>query len=144
MLKAHSVLQLIMRTDGTLIYQFPLGLGTCSGYTGRMEDTQLFFKFTSFLNPCTIYHVNLGTDEMVMNAEKYKLSNGEICCSCFSKHKNKFEVPYDVFRNSLPKGFDHHNFKITQVFYASKDRTTKVSMFLVHKKVISQKSHHTL
>jgi prolyl oligopeptidase len=46
----------IYRLDGTLVREIPLPtLGTVGGLSGKTKDTEMFFSFTSFLYPTTIY-----------------------------------------------------------------------------------------
>lgn len=51
-------------SDGSLIKEFALDVGTIMGYSGRKEDTELFFQFASFLTPAKIFHVNLKDNSL--------------------------------------------------------------------------------
>ena len=51
-----SQLQLRDASTGQLRQSIPMpGLGSVAGFSGRKEDTQLFFKFTGFTEPGAIY-----------------------------------------------------------------------------------------
>lgn len=49
--------------DGTLALPGP---GTVIGFSGRSEDTETFYKFTSFTTPGTVYHLDLATREVAV------------------------------------------------------------------------------
>ncbi|KAJ2940612.1 hypothetical protein O0L34_g14718 [Tuta absoluta] len=100
-----SVLQLHSATSGDLLSTFELPVGSVSGFSGKKEQTEIFYQFYSFLTPGVIYHVD------------------------FKK------TPYTptVFKEVKVKGFDPSQFEAKQVFYSSKDGT-KVPMFIVSKK----------
>lgn len=49
---------------GTLLKEIPLpGIGSASGLSGKKNDELLFYSFTSFTNPATIYKYNIGSGE---------------------------------------------------------------------------------
>ncbi len=51
-----SQLQLRNARTGELRQSIPMpGLGSVAGFSGRREDTRLFFKFTGFTEPGAIY-----------------------------------------------------------------------------------------
>ncbi len=53
--------------DGNLIRNVELpGIGTASGFNGAMDDQELFYTFTSFTTPPSVYHYNIltGTSEL--------------------------------------------------------------------------------
>jgi len=57
--------------DGTLEREIELpGLGTASGFSGRLEDTELYYSFTSYVYPPTIFKFNISTGA----SEVYKKS----------------------------------------------------------------------
>ncbi|KAL2613528.1 hypothetical protein R1flu_025220 [Riccia fluitans] len=99
------VLQMRDLLTGDLLYQLPLEIGSVTKVSGRRQDKEIFFGFTSFLNPGTVYRCNLAAVE---------------------------PVP-EVFRETVVKGFDRDAFETKQVFVSSKDGT-KVPMFIVFKK----------
>jgi len=78
------------------------GIGTAAGFSGEKDDAQLFFSFTSFTTPATIY--------------SYDIASGDV------KLWMKPELT-----------FNPDDYVTEQVWYTSKD-STKVPMFLVHKK----------
>lgn len=69
------------------------GLGSASGFGGKLHDPETFFAYTSFNSPTTIYRLDVA---------KGKRS---------------------VFRKPTLKGFDGLKFEVKQVFYSSKDGT---------------------
>lgn len=99
--------------SGKQIKEFDLDVGSIGGYSGRKEQTQMFFSFTSFLTPGTIYICDF-TEEPVV-------------------HK--------VFRAIEVDGFDASLFETKQIFYKSKDGTD-IPMFIIHKKGIELDGSH--
>lgn len=81
-------------------------IGTITGLTGRKEDSQMFLKFSSFIEPGVIFSYD------------------------FSEEKPSAKV----FRTTSISDFDPSLFKVEQVFYPSKDGT-KIPMFIVSHKV---------
>jgi len=55
-----NTLELRSLHDGSLIQQFPLEVGTVTGYSGKREHSEFFYQFASFLSPGRIYHVDLS------------------------------------------------------------------------------------
>ncbi|XP_033100702.1 prolyl endopeptidase-like isoform X4 [Anneissia japonica] len=108
-----SVLQLHSLKNGEFLMRFPLDVGSVTGFSGRKKDTEIFYQFTSFLTSGIIYHCDLTKDEL---------------------------DPV-VFREISVKGFDPALYQTSQVFYSSKD-STKVPMFIVHKKGIELDGTH--
>lgn len=101
------VLQLRDLETGNLMQQLPLDIGSIYSVSGRREDKEVFFSFTSFLTPGIIYRCDLEAETPVL----------------------------EVFRESVVKDFDRTAFETSQVFVASKDGT-KIPMFIVSKKGI--------
>ena len=69
------------------------GLGTAGGFGGRHDDTFVFYSFTSFNTPPTIFKYDIATRES------------------------------SVFRAVEIPGFNASDFEVKQVFFASKDGT---------------------
>ncbi|CAM6107503.1 unnamed protein product [Calypogeia fissa] len=99
------VLQLRDLQTGNLLHQLPLDIGTVSQLSGRREESEIFFSFTSFLSPGTIYRCNLQAASPAL----------------------------EVFRETIVKDFDRTSFETKQVFVPSRDGT-KIPMFLVSKR----------
>ncbi|XP_043940117.1 prolyl endopeptidase-like [Protopterus annectens] len=100
-----DVLHLYDLSSGVFLKNLPLEIGTIAGFSGRKRDSEIFYKFTSFLTPGIIYQCDLSSD----NPEP------------------------KVFREVEVKGFNVSEYQTAQVFYPSKDGT-EIPMFLVHKK----------
>jgi prolyl oligopeptidase len=84
----------VHRLDGTLEHEVTLpGLGTVSGFDGARDDRFVFYTFTSFTAPQTIYRYDLATGESTL------------------------------FRTAEIPGFDASQFETKQVFFPSKDGT---------------------
>jgi prolyl oligopeptidase len=60
----QSVLQLRELSTGALLKTFPLPAGTITGYSGKKKHTEIFYQFTSFLNPGIIYRCDLEKNEL--------------------------------------------------------------------------------
>ncbi|CAG9117847.1 unnamed protein product [Plutella xylostella] len=104
-----SVLQLHSLTTGKMLQTFDLAVGSVVGFSGKKEQSEIFYAFSSFLTPGVIYHVDF----------------------------KKTPLKPTVFREVEVKGFDASQYEVKQVFYPSKDGT-KVPMFIVHKKDLKQ------
>ena len=80
--------------DGKLENEVPLpGLGTAGGFGGRNDDKFVFYSFTSFNAPPTIYRYDIATRKS------------------------------SVFRTVDIPGFDSNLYEVKRVFYPSKDGT---------------------
>ncbi|XP_059480155.1 prolyl endopeptidase isoform X2 [Neocloeon triangulifer] len=100
-----SVLQLRDLSNGKLIIQLPLDVGTVTGFSGKKKYSEMFYQFASFLTPGVIFRCDL----------------------------TKPTIQPEVYREIEVKNFDASLYETEQVFYASKDGT-KIPMFIVHKK----------
>lgn len=57
---SQSVLQ--VHTDaGQLLQEFDLAVGSIVGFSGKKEQTEIFYHFMSFLTPGIIYRVDFTT-----------------------------------------------------------------------------------
>ncbi|XP_034949822.1 prolyl endopeptidase [Chelonus insularis] len=95
------ILQLHCLNTGKLIRTFPLDLGTIVGFSGDIDYSEIFYQFTSFLTPGIIYTLDLAKNEEPQVLREIKVDN-----------------------------FDPSAYKMTQVFYSSKDGT-RIPMFIV-------------
>ena len=60
----HHVLK-IFTLEGTFVREIPLPtLGAVRGISGRREDTEMFFGFTSFLYPYTVFRYDFKEDKL--------------------------------------------------------------------------------
>lgn len=101
-----SFLEFRKLTDGSLVRQLDLPVGSVSLVRSKSRHDELFFKFTSFLIPDIVYHMKLDQD----------LKNNPT-----------------IFRESKPKNFDSSKYVTKQVFFTSADGTL-VPMFVCHAK----------
>lgn len=69
------------------------GLGSASGFVGKIGDPETFFAYTSFNSPTTLYRFDVSKRER------------------------------SVFRKPSLKGYDGSQIEVKQVFYTSKDGT---------------------
>lgn len=88
-----------------LVKKFNTPLGTITKYSGRRDDGEFFFQFTSFLTPGQTFYFDLG----------------------------KLESEPRLLRQAQPKNLNPDEYNIEQVFYKSKDQT-EVPMFIVYRK----------
>jgi len=103
----QSVLQVNSLKDGTLLREFDLDIGTIVGTSGEKKYSEIFYNFSSFLNPGSIY--------------RYDFKTPDKSPSVFREIKLNLE------------GFRREDYAVEQIFYKSKDGT-KVPMFIIRKK----------
>lgn len=93
------------KLEGPLVKRFETPPGTIAKYSGRRNDGEFFYLFTSFLTPGQTFHFNL----------------------------NQLDGEAKMLRQAQPKNFNPNDYVIKQVFYKSKDNT-EIPMFIVHLK----------
>ncbi|XP_037933547.1 prolyl endopeptidase [Teleopsis dalmanni] len=101
-----STLQVNCIKSGALIRNFDLDIGTIVAISGKKIYSEIFYNFSSFLNPGTIYHYDFKTPDIkpkVFREIKLNLNN-----------------------------FKQEDYKVEQIFFTSKDGT-KVPMFIIRK-----------
>lgn len=108
-----NVLYLHRLSDGSLIKELPLDIGSIVGFSGKKKQTEIFYQFTSFLTPGVIFHCDLALQD---SAPK-------------------------IFHETVVKGFDASLYETVQVFFPSKDGT-KIPMFIVHSKGVTLDGSH--
>ena len=88
--------------DGKLEHTIDLpGLGTASGFSGRLEERELYYTFTSYIYPSTIFKYDIGTAK----SEVYKLSGVQFDASvyiseqAFYTSKDGTKVPMIITRH---------------------------------------------
>jgi prolyl oligopeptidase len=90
---AHSAVRRYS-TDGKLVGEVQLeGLGTASGFAGRLEDRETFYSYSSFTTPPSVYHLDIVSGKSAL------------------------------WRQPKLEGFNPAEYATTQVFYTSKDGT---------------------
>ena len=60
---------------GSFITNFPLELGSVTGYSGKRYQTEIFYSFVSFLAPGLIYHCDLSQPDLKPVVRKTLSSN---------------------------------------------------------------------
>ncbi|KAL9926605.1 prolyl endopeptidase isoform 1-T1 [Glossina fuscipes fuscipes] len=101
-----SALQVNALSDGKSIGKFNLDIGTIVSLSGKKEYSEVFFNFSSFLNPGTIYHYDFRSKDFQPKIHR--------------------EIKLNL------QDFKPTNYDVKQIFYNSKDGT-KIPMFIVQK-----------
>ncbi len=52
-------------SDGKFVKQFPLAMGSVSGYSGKRYHTEMFYSFISFLTPGVFYRCDMTSPDLV-------------------------------------------------------------------------------
>jgi len=107
------VLQIHDLETGDFQWRLPLEIGTVADCSGSRKQSEIFFTFTSFLTPGTVYRCDLSD--------------------------SKPEVK--ILWEASPANFDRSMFETEQVFVQSKDGT-KVPMFIVSQKGLVRNGNH--
>jgi prolyl oligopeptidase len=109
-----SQLRVHALTDGAFLANVALsGIGCVSGLSARRRDTEVFFKFVSFLTPGDIY----------------------VC------DPRSPTTPARLFRRITVPGFDADDYQVIQEFAVSRDGT-RVPMFIVASKNLERNSRN--
>ncbi|XP_058987087.1 prolyl endopeptidase-like [Musca domestica] len=101
-----SLLQVNSLETGELLGVFDLDIGNIDAFWGDKSESELFYKFSSYLTPGIIYHFDF----------KWKNFSPKVLRS------TKLNL----------EGFSPSDYRVEQVFYESKD-STKIPMFVVYK-----------
>jgi prolyl oligopeptidase len=91
---AHQVR--FFKVDGTPDGELDLpGLGTVSGFSGRSDDPETFYKFSNFTTPGTVYHFDLQTRESsIFRSPDLAFDPGQyVTEQVFYKSKDGTKVP---------------------------------------------------
>lgn len=106
-----SQLAVFKLVDGSHVRDIPIPVGTVAGFSGKRKLSEVFFKFTSFLEPGAVYQLADFADDSA--------------------------PPKLIKTTELPGGLDLSMFETKQVFYPSKDGT-KIPMFIVSRAGLQQ------
>ena len=60
-----NVLQVHDLESGKFLYKVPLAIGSIDGVHGRKKSNELFFKFSSMVNPGVIYFLDMSQESPV-------------------------------------------------------------------------------
>lgn len=117
---------------GKLVREVKLpGLGTASGFTGEKKDKELFYTFTSFNKPPTIYRYNLLTGQStVFRKTEVKINTDNLVTEqVFFKSKDGTKVPmFLTYKKGMMKngnnpvlmyGYGGFNIPVTPAFSVS-------------------------
>ena len=55
----QSILSLHNLSDGAHVSNFPLEMGSITGYSGKRHQTEIFYRLVSFLSPGVIFRCDL-------------------------------------------------------------------------------------
>ena len=118
--------------DGKLVREVKLpGLGTASGFSGEKSDKEIFYSFSSFNMPSSIYRYNLQTGQSVLfRRTEVKIKTDELVTEqVFFKSKDGTRVPmFLTYKKGLVKngmnpvllyGYGGFNIPVTPAFSVS-------------------------
>lgn len=117
--------------DGALTRKVELpGIGTASGFSGKLEDSETFFAFTSFNRPTTVYRYDVksgeesawATPKLAFNPDDYKVEQR------FYTSKDGTRVPMFIVRKAgvtapaptLLYGYGGFDISLTPAFSATR------------------------
>ena len=103
------LLQIHDLQTGKFQWRLPLEIGTVTDTTGRRQDPEVFFNFTSFLSPGTVYRCDLSSPDREIKAFR--------------------EVGSDVFDRSM---FETKQVWTTCCICQWSDCTSKGIIFIIH------------
>ena len=67
MLQVHDL------ESGKFLYKVPLAIGSIDGVHGRKKSNELFFKFSSMVNPGVIYFLDMSQESPVPQVSRFFL-----------------------------------------------------------------------
>ncbi|UCH96051.1 MAG: S9 family peptidase [Candidatus Aminicenantes bacterium] len=95
----------VFDVEGKKLYDVQLpGIGTASGFSGKKEDNEVFYTFTSFTTPPTIYRYNIKENKsQLFRKPNVKFNPGEYeTKQVFYESKDKTRVPmFIVYKKGL-------------------------------------------
>jgi prolyl oligopeptidase len=101
----------IFTTDGKLVREIELpSLGAVAGLSGQAEDTEMFFAFTSFLYPTTVFRYDFGTGRTgVFRAPEIRFDpSGYRTDQVFYRSKDGTRVPlFLTYKKGLRRDGSH-------------------------------------
>ncbi len=118
--------------SGKLVREIKLpGLGTASGFSGEKKDKELFFTYSSFNTPSSIYHYDLTTGKTdLFRRNEPKISTADLVTEqVFFKSKDGTRVPmFLTYKKGIQKdgknplmmyGYGGFNISLTPSFSTS-------------------------
>lgn len=105
----RSNMQVRDLNTGEHLGTLPLDAGQLVSVSGRRKYDEVFYGFTSFLEPGTIYHCNIpeNVSDLTLNPT--------------------------TFRKTIVPEFEPTMFETRQVFYRSKDNKTRIPMYIIQR-----------
>lgn len=89
-------------SNGALIREITLpGVGSASGFSGKKDDRDVYFSFTNYITPTTIYKMNPATGETEIYKKPQVMFDGEKYASeqVFYKSKDGTRIPMIITYN---------------------------------------------